>query len=107
PRRCQMSARFAALCSALLCMTGALVYTQTTPASKTMPAQAKVGMVKPPSTDAEKIASAKSAAPAAIASAATIMEVPSMKVLKQGTNGWTCVPDGPSPGVDPMCCDKN
>jgi hypothetical protein len=64
-------------------------------------------MVAPPKTDAEKIASAKSAAPAAIASAATIMDVPSMKVLKQGTNGWTCVPDGPSPGVDPMCVDKN
>ena len=30
-----------------------------------------------------------------------------MKTLKQGTNGWTCVPDGPSPGVDPMCLDKN
>ena len=30
-----------------------------------------------------------------------------MKVLKQGTNGWTCIPDGPSPGVDPMCLDKN
>ena len=30
-----------------------------------------------------------------------------MKVLKQGTNGWTCMPDSPSPGVDPMCFDKN
>ena len=28
------------------------------------------------------------------------------KVLRQGTNGWACVPDGPSPGVDPMCVDK-
>jgi hypothetical protein len=35
------------------------------------------------------------------------MDIPSMKVLKQGTNGWTCIPDGLSPGVDPMCLDKN
>jgi hypothetical protein len=44
---------------------------------------------------AEKIKSAMAAGPAAITSAATVMDVPSMKVLKQGTNGWTCVPDGP------------
>jgi hypothetical protein len=67
----------------------------------------KTGPVAPPSTDAEKIASARSAAPAEIADHATIMDMPSMKVLKQGTNGWTCLPDGPSPGVDPMCLDKN
>ena len=30
-----------------------------------------------------------------------------MKLHAQGTNGWTCIPDGPSPGVDPMCVDKN
>jgi hypothetical protein len=69
--------------------------------------QSKVGPVKPPSTDAEKIASAKSAAPAAIAAGATIMDMATMKTLKAGTNGWTCFPDGPSPGVDPMCLDKN
>lgn len=33
--------------------------------------------------------------------------MPSMKVLRKGTNAWTCIPDGPSPGVDPMCLDKN
>jgi hypothetical protein len=66
-----------------------------------------VGPVKPPATDADKIRSARSAAPAVIAKDATIMEMPSMKVLRKGTNGWTCIPDGPSPGVDPMCLDKN
>jgi hypothetical protein len=71
------------------------------------PASPKVGPVKPPTTDAEKIRSAMSAAPAVIAKDATIMDMPSMKMLRKGTNGWTCIPDGPSPGVDPMCLDKN
>ena len=66
-----------------------------------------VGPVKPPATDADKIRSAMSAAPAVIARDAAIMEMPSMKMLRRGTNGWTCIPDGPSPGVDPMCLDKN
>jgi hypothetical protein len=27
--------------------------------------------------------------------------------LRQGTNGWTCFPDGPTtPGNDPICLDK-
>src|SRR5437773_1039686 len=69
------------------------------------PASPKVGPVKPPTTDAEKIRSAMSAGPAVIAKDATIMDMPSMKVLRKGTNGWTCIPDGPSPGVDPMCLD--
>jgi hypothetical protein len=70
-------------------------------------AASKVGPVAPPTTDADKIKSALSAAPAAVSANATVMDMPSMKVLKQGTNGWTCLPDGPSPGVDPMCLDKN
>jgi len=104
-----MSARSAGICFALVCITGTLVYSQGgAAATKSAPAgQVKVGPVAPPATDAEKIKSAMAAGPAAITSAATVMDVPSMKVLKQGTNGWTCVPDGPSPGVDPMCLDKN
>lgn len=66
-----------------------------------------VGPVKPPTTDAAKIASALSAAPAEVAKGATVVDMPSMKVLRPGTNGWTCLPDGPSPGVDPMCLDAN
>ena len=30
-----------------------------------------------------------------------------MQVVRPGKNGWTCFPDGPSPGVDPMCLDAN
>ena len=106
-----MSARFAALCFISLCVTGTLVYSQGGAAtSKTAPAQAKTGAVAPPATDAEKIASAKSAAPASIAAGATIMDIGKdmkMRTLKAGTNGWTCIPDSPSPGVDPMCVDQN
>jgi hypothetical protein len=29
------------------------------------------------------------------------------KVLRKGSNGWTCMPDDPrTPGRDPMCLDK-
>jgi hypothetical protein len=68
---------------------------------------APVGPVAPPTTNAAKIKSAMSAAPLAIAQNATIMDMATMAVIRPGTNGWTCLPDGPSPGVDPMCLDKN
>src|ERR1700739_1766959 len=64
-----------------------------------------------PKTDTEKIANAMSAAPPAVSRDATIAEMRedgSMKVLRQGTSEWTCVPDDPSsPGNDPMCLDPN
>lgn len=59
----------------------------------------------------DPIASAMSAAPAAVgkdASIATIGEDGSMTTLREGTNGFTCMPDSPAtPGPDPMCMDKN
>ncbi len=52
------------------------------------------------------IASAVSAAPASISHDATVMDW-QMNVLRQGKNGWTCLPDMPdSPGNDPMCLDE-
>jgi hypothetical protein len=69
------------------------------------------GPVKPPTTEPDMIKSAMSAAPLAIAQAATIVtmdEKMNMKTLRAGTNGWTCLPDMPAtPGADPMCLDKN
>jgi len=62
-------------------------------------------------TKEQKIASASSAAPAAVAAKATILDWPAKEgdqppVLRAGTNGWTCFPDSPdTPGNDPMCLD--
>lgn len=67
---------------------------------------------KPVQSTADKgaIISAMSAGPAAVGRNATIV-VPDasgkMRVLRNGTNGFTCMPDDPSsPGADPMCADK-
>lgn len=67
-------------------------------------------------TDAEKIANAMSAAPAAIAKNATIMDWPATdkgqpRQLRAGTNGWVCYPNSPgefemASVEDPMCLDK-
>jgi len=49
---------------------------------------------------------AESAAPASLSKHATIMDRDG-KVLRKGTNGWTCVPDDPNtPGTDPMCMNE-
>ena len=84
------------------------------PPAATAPAMqhaAKAGGTKPAPTDDELIASAEKAAPRKVAENATIA-VPDpksgMRVLRKGTNGFTCMPDNPeTPGPDPMCWDKN
>lgn len=57
------------------------------------------------------IKSAESAAPAAVATGATIYgfdDAGGMIVVREGSNGWWCMPDTPStPGPDPMCGDAN
>ncbi|RDI98222.1 hypothetical protein DVT68_14195 [Dyella solisilvae] len=62
-------------------------------------------------SDQELIASAMRAAPPGVAKNATIVVVEAqgkMRTLRQGTNGFTCMPDNPAtPGPDPMCLDKN
>ncbi len=67
-----------------------------------------------PGSAEAKIAEAESAAPADIASNATIMDWPAeeggeLVQLRAGTNGWTCFPNTPNPtgavGQDPMCLD--
>jgi hypothetical protein len=62
-------------------------------------------------TNAQLIASAMRAAPPGIAKGATIVAMNadgSMRTLRQGSNGFTCMPDNPAtPGPDPMCMDKN
>jgi hypothetical protein len=72
---------------------------------------AKPAMKMPAKSDKELIASAMSAAPAAISKDATVVAMNpdgSMRTLRKGTNGWTCMPDDPAtPGDDPMCADPN
>ncbi len=59
-----------------------------------------------------KIESAMSAAPAAIAKDARIVDYPKkagqpLIELREGTNDWTCFPDWQAtPGKDPMCFDE-
>lgn len=59
----------------------------------------------------DPVASAMAAAPQAVASGATIVQAQAdgtMTTLREGTNGWTCMPDNPAtPGPDPMCMDAN
>ena len=59
-------------------------------------------------SDEWKIANALSAGPAAITEHATVIDgMPNGKVLRQGSNGWTCMPDVPGrPQHDPMCADE-
>jgi hypothetical protein len=66
-------------------------------------------------SDDWKIKNALSAAPAVIAEKATVMDWPTDlkaepfrgRILRQGSNGWTCMPDLPGkPQHDPMCGDE-
>ena len=85
---------------------------RTAPQSKAgppPPASVQSTMKAAPS-DADLIKSAMSAAPLAVAKDATVIALNDkmeMRTLRKGTNGWTCIPDGPSPGPDPMCLDAN
>lgn len=59
----------------------------------------------------DPIQSAMAAAPDSISAKATIVQAGAdgaMKTLREGSNGWTCMPDNPvTPGPDPMCMDAN
>ncbi len=62
-------------------------------------------------SDETLIASAVSAAPSNVGRDASIVvmeENGTMRTLRNGTNGFTCMPDNPAtPGPDPMCMDEN
>src|SRR5258708_3726835 len=66
-------------------------------------------------SDEWKIANALSAGPTTITEHATVVDWPANpkdgmsdgRVLRQGNNGWTCMPDVPGrPQHDPMCVDE-
>ncbi len=64
------------------------------------------------SSDEAKIRDALAAAPPGVAEHATVMDWPAeegadFRVLREGTNGWTCLPDPPGDdhNFEPMCND--
>jgi hypothetical protein len=65
-----------------------------------------------PVTDAEKIASAMQAGPKFVTQNATVLDWPSspggeFRVLRAGTNGWTCLPGRPGAAhEEPGCFDQ-
>jgi len=88
-----------------------LIYRSAAVAAMLVAASALSAADKQTPTDAQLIASAMRAAPAGVAKGATIVAVNpdgSMRTLREGNNGYTCMPDNPTtPGPDPMCMDKN
>ena len=53
-----------------------------------------------------QIESAMSAAPASISANAKVIDW-NFKTLREGNNGWTCLPDRPdTPGNDPWCVNE-
>lgn len=53
------------------------------------------------------IQNALSAAPPSVAKHATVVDF-DQNVLREGTNGWVCLPDNPDvPNNSPMCLDEN
>jgi hypothetical protein len=88
----------------------AIMFTQTAIAADVaMPAKGEKGAALS-AADQKMINSAMSAAPKKVSAAATIVAMGAdgqMRTLREGTNGFTCMPDNPaSPGPDPMCMDK-
>ena len=59
----------------------------------------------------DPVESAMAAAPASIARDAAVISMGAdgkMQTLREGNNGWTCMPNNPAtPGTDPMCMDAN
>lgn len=64
----------------------------------------------PSAADKKMIKSAMSAAPKKVSREATIIAMDAngkTRTLREGSNGFTCMPDNPAtPGPDPMCMDK-
>lgn len=59
----------------------------------------------PAFADGHLIESAMSAGPAEVSAEATIQDWEG-NVLREGSNGWTCLPDNPgTEGTDPWCAD--
>ncbi len=79
-------------------------------ASSQLPAQHVDSGPVPSDADLKLIGSAMRAAPRKVGEGATIVAAEpggKMRTLREGRNGFTCMPDNPAtPGPDPMCMDK-
>ena len=64
-----------------------------------------------PMSDEQIVASAMTAAPSKVSADATIVAAQAdgtLRTVREGRNGWTCMADNPAtPGPDPMCMDKH
>lgn len=92
-------------------ITAAPVPAANMPGMKGKMAPSPVATPAPSAGDQKLVESALEAAPAKVAAGATVVAMDKdgqMRTLRQGTNGFTCMPDDPqTPGPDPMCMDKN
>lgn len=106
-----MAARFVLIAPLLLGLVACEAQAPSAPPPAPATPAPSAGLVTPPKTEAEMLANALAAGPEALTRDAAVVMMDDqgqMKTLKEGTNGWTCMPDNPqSPGVDPMCVDKN
>lgn len=94
----------------LMTATLAILFAQATiAADMAMPAAGEKGATRSAS-DQKMIRSAMQAAPKKVSATATIVAMGAdgqLRTLREGTNGFTCMPDNPAtPGHDPMCMDK-
>ncbi|MGQ0558295.1 MAG: hypothetical protein ACT4OE_01720 [Sphingosinicella sp.] len=81
------------------------------PAGNQQAAENAAGANAAQTNNADPIASATSAAPPSVSRDAAVVAMDadgSMRTLREGRNGFTCMPDNPAtPGPDPMCMDAN
>ncbi len=90
----------------LVCVAALTAACSQKPAEQNSDNETAQAQAAAPAIANDPVASALSAAPAAIAAGAAVMGGDG-KMLKEGSNGWTCMPDLPhTPGNDPMCLDK-
>ena len=86
-------------------VAGAVAAHAADPAAHTAPAAKGTS-----AGDQKMIKSAMQAAPKKVGAGATIVAMEAdgkMRTLREGSNGFTCMPDNPAtPGPDPMCMDK-
>src|ERR1700674_995817 len=87
-----------------------ITFTQTSIAADMAMPKTDAKAPAPSAADKKMIQSAMQAAPKKVSAAATIVAINAdgtMRTLREGTNGFTCMPDNPAtPGPDPMCMDK-